>query len=198
LKLQSYHIILPLFFHQNKKKCWLVKTYDILFYEGDDIMFHPIKKPSSKDKLYNMMLDGFDSFLIKSDSLITNLSNTSAYLNYYLDDINWIGFYLYDGSKLYLGPFQGLPACTYIQLGSGVCGTAAENKRTLIVPNVDEFPGHIACDSQSKSEIVVPLISSEGKLRGVLDIDSPNLNRFDQIDKYYLEQLANKLVDIIW
>jgi len=161
-------------------------------------MFHPIKKPSSKDKLYNMMLDGFDSFLIKSDSLITNLSNTSAYLNYYLDDINWIGFYLYDGSKLYLGPFQGLPACTYIQLGSGVCGTAAENKRTLIVPNVDEFPGHIACDSQSKSEIVVPLISSEGKLRGVLDIDSPNLNRFDQIDKYYLEQLANKLVDIIW
>ncbi len=161
-------------------------------------MFHPTKKPRNKQTTYQIILAGLDDFLLNTEPLITNLSNISAYLNYYLDEINWVGFYLYDGEKLYLGPFQGLPACTQIAIGSGVCGTAFQNNETLIVGNVDDFPGHIACDSRSKSEIVIPLITKNNKIKGVLDIDSPVLNRFDDIDKYYLEKLVNKLVDIIW
>jgi GAF domain-containing protein len=159
-------------------------------------MFTQIPKGNTKEETYNILLDNLEHFLVQEEALITTLSNLSAYLNYFLDDINWVGFYLYDGEKLFLGPFQGLPACTVIQIGSGVCGTAAQERKTMVVKDVDAFPGHIACDSASKSEIVVPIINNT-LLFGVLDIDSPNVSRFDEIDQFYLEKVIDKVVDII-
>jgi len=120
---------------------------------------------------------------------IANLANTAALLWQELGDINWMGFYLFKHGELVLGPFQGKPACVRIQLGKGVCGTAAERRHTLVVPNVHEFDGHIACDSASNSEIVVPLVKNS-KLLGVLDIDSPSLNRFTERDRMQLEAVA--------
>jgi len=158
-------------------------------------MFINIAKGSSKEENYQILLQYLEHYIVKDDALITTLSNLSAYLNYFLDDINWVGFYLYDGEKLFLGPFQGLPACTEIKLGSGVCGHSAQERTTYVVKDVDAFPSHIACDGNSKSEIVVPIIQGE-HLFGVLDIDSPSLNRFDQTDQIYLEQVIQKLVDI--
>ncbi|QMS84372.1 GAF domain-containing protein [Candidatus Xianfuyuplasma coldseepsis] len=159
-------------------------------------MFTEIPKGQSKGENYQLLLQHLDHFLVKDDALITSLSNLSAYLNYFLDDINWVGFYLYDGEKLFLGPFQGLPACTTIAFGSGVCGTAAKTRKTIVVEDVDQFEGHIACDANSKSEIVVPIINNT-LLFGVLDIDSPVPSRFDQTDHYYLEEVINKFVDIV-
>lgn len=161
-------------------------------------MFTEIPKGTTKEENYKIALSHLDAFLVKEEALITTLSNLSAYLNYFLDDINWVGFYLFDGEKLFLGPFQGLPACTVIAIGSGVCGTAAKEKVTQVVDDVDQFPGHIACDGNSNSEIVVPIVSKSGALIGVLDIDSPLLARFDQIDRTYLEKVIDKLVDIAW
>jgi len=120
---------------------------------------------------------------------IANLSQTAALLMQVLPDLNWAGFYLYKDGGLVLGPFQGKVACVRIGLGKGVCGTAAAQRKTVLVPNVHEFPGHIACDSASNSEVVIPLIS-EGRLLGVLDLDSPTLHRFDQDDACGLEQTA--------
>jgi GAF domain-containing protein len=160
-------------------------------------MFTKTTLYSNKEKNYITMLNGLDHFLNKNDEPITTLSNLCAYINYYLDNINWVGFYLFDGQKLFLGPFQGLPACTTIPLNQGVCGVAAFNKETLVVPNVDLFPGHIACDSASKSELVIPISTKENTLFGVLDIDSPIEARFDELDKLYLEKLVDKLVDIL-
>jgi len=159
-------------------------------------MFIDIEKSTDKIKNYQLLLDNLKYYLNKEDNLITNLSNLSAYLNYFLDDINWVGFYLYDGLKLYLGPFQGLPACTTIKLGNGVCGVSAEERNTVIVDDVDKFPTHIVCDSRSKSEIVIPIIKYD-KLIGVLDIDSSSFSRFNIDDKIHLEKLITKLVDII-
>jgi L-methionine (R)-S-oxide reductase len=129
--------------------------------------------------------------------LTSNLANISALLRHCLDRINWVGFYLRQdkGSQLILGPFQGLPACTRIPLGTGVCGTAAASGKTLLVPDVHEFPGHIACDSASRSEIVVPVVK-EGTVRGVLDVDSPERSRFDAIDKEWLEKLVQALIPL--
>lgn len=110
-----------------------------------------------------------------------------------LPEINWAGFYLLEGQTLRLGPFQGLPACLDIAIGRGVCGTSAMQKKTLIVPDVELFPGHIACDSNSRSEIVVPLFKNDN-LFGVLDIDSPRPNRFDDEDRIGLELIANMLM----
>ena len=118
-----------------------------------------------------------------------NLANASALINEYLSDINWVGFYLLEDNKLVLGPFQGKVACIEIAIGKGVCGTAASEDRTLLVANVHEFKGHIACDSASNSEIVIPL-HKDNKVYGVLDIDSPMLNRFTAEDKEGLELLA--------
>ena len=160
-------------------------------------MFVEIKKGKNKEENYQILLSNLEYFLSKDDERITTLSNLSAYLDYFLEDINWVGFYLYKDSELHLGPFQGLPACTKIEIGNGVCGTAAFEKKTLIVENVDSFPGHIACDSGSKSEIVVPIIRHH-RLIGVLDIDSPSLSRFDNTDKLYLEKVVDKLVDILY
>lgn len=123
----------------------------------------------------------------------TALSNAAASLKQHLPDINWAGFYLLRGEELVLGPFQGLPACTRIALGKGVCGTAARERRTLVVPDVEKFPGHIACDSASRSEIVVPLIVND-RVLGVLDIDSPSLARFTDADRVGLEKVAAVLL----
>lgn len=127
---------------------------------------------------------------------IANLANASALLYEMLDEINWAGFYLYEEEQLILGPFQGKTACIEIPIGKGVCGTAAKLRETIVVPNVHEFPGHIACDCASNSEIVVPLIKN-GNLVGVLDIDSPVLNRFTPEDKVGLEEFATILVNEI-
>ncbi len=124
--------------------------------------------------------------------LTANLANASALLYDTLQDINWAGFYLYDGEKLVLNAFQGKPACIEIPLSRGVCGAAASERKTLVVPDVHAFPGHIACDSASRSEIVVPMVI-RGELFGVLDIDSPSLDRFDENDRQGLEGFAKIL-----
>lgn len=123
----------------------------------------------------------------------TNLANASAALMAHLPDLNWAGFYLMHEGELRLGPFQGLPACLSIPLGRGVCGTAALNQRTERVADTHAFAGHIACDSRSRSEIVIPLVH-HGRLLGVLDLDSPRLDRFDQADQVGLEQLMSDLL----
>ena len=128
---------------------------------------------------------------------VANLANASALLYSALDGINWAGFYLCDGDRLVLGPFQGKPACIEIPIGRGVCGTAAERKETVLVPDVHKFPGHIACDGASNSEIVIPLFSG-GTLVGVLDIDSPLFDRFTEADKEGLERFAEILSDEVF
>jgi L-methionine (R)-S-oxide reductase len=144
------------------------------------------------DEQYILLVRQIKNLLVKEDNLITNLSNFTAALKQTFSKISWVGFYFYDGSKLYLGPFQGKVACTQIKIGSGVCGTSAEKRETLIVPDVDKFPGHIACDVESKSEIVIPIIKDD-KLFGVLDLDSTEYNSFNETDKKYLEELVDYL-----
>jgi len=126
---------------------------------------------------------------------ITDLANTSALLMEHLPDINWVGFYLWDGSQLVLGPFQGRVACTEISLMRGVCGHAASTKQSVIVDDVDQFPGHIVCDSRSRSEMVIPLIKN-GELLGVLDIDSASLNRFSSQELEICERLVHTLLEV--
>lgn len=140
---------------------------------------------------YKMILETLKYFDEKHD--ITLLSNTSALLNEYMDNINWVGFYILDKDTLYLGPFQGKVACTEIKVGNGVCGTCIKNEDTIIVENVHEFPGHIACDSASNSEICVPLYNKDNILYGLLDIDSPLLSRFNNEDKIALEEIAKEI-----
>lgn len=152
-----------------------------------------INQKASIDDKYKLLIKQIKSLLDKEDNLISNLSNFTAALKQTFDKISWVGFYLSDGNKLYLGPFQGKVACTSINIGSGVCGTSAERMTTIIVPDVDKFPGHIACDVDSKSEIVVPIIKGN-RLFGVLDLDSTSLNAFGETDKIYLEELVNFLV----
>ena len=123
---------------------------------------------------------------------MTNLANASALLNEKLDGINWVGFYTIKDGRLVLGPFQGKVACTIIPMGKGVCGTAAETDTTQVVPDVHKFPGHIACDSASNSEIVIPM-HRNGTVFGVLDIDSPLFNRFDENDRTGLEEFVRIL-----
>ncbi len=130
------------------------------------------------------------------DDLISSLSNVSAVLKQSLTDINWVGFYLYKNGELVLGPFQGLPACTRIKLGRGVCGKSAETRRPVRVRDVHEFKDHIVCDSNSRSEMVLPLVKGD-HLLGVLDLDSPSVDRFDSVDQAGLEAIAEILVDNI-
>ncbi len=125
---------------------------------------------------------------------IANYANVAAAIFRVMPNINWAGFYLLENDTLILGPFQGNPACVYIPLGKGVCGTALQEKRTLVVPDVHKFPGHIACDSSSRSEIVIPMIK-EGKSIGVLDIDSQIKDRFDERDKVALEKIVSILIE---
>ena len=140
---------------------------------------------------YDELFDVFPSILI-NDYDITTLSNASALLNMYLEDINWVGFYLLKNNQLILGPFQGKVACTNIKIGRGVCGTCIQEEKTILVPNVHEFKGHIACDSASNSEICIPIYANN-KLYGLLDIDSPILNRFNEVDKINLEKICKMI-----
>lgn len=156
-----------------------------------------IYKHLSEEERYRLLVSQIKSLLMKEDNLISNLSNFTAIIKDTFDKISWVGFYLFNGEKLYLGPFQGKVACTNIEIGKGVCGTAARKRETIIVADVNKFPGHIACDSSSKSEIVIPLIQT-GKLLGVLDIDSYEQNSFGIIDKNYLEEICKFLCDEIF
>ena len=146
----------------------------------------------STDEKYTLLIKQLKILLNKKDNSISNLSNLTAALKQSFDKISWVGFYLFDGKKLYLGPFQGQVACTEIELGKGVCGISAEKRESVIVPDVDKFPGHISCDTGSRSEIVIPVIKN-GELFGVLDIDSYNYDSFDETDKKYLEEICTFL-----
>jgi L-methionine (R)-S-oxide reductase len=146
----------------------------------------------SKAALYPQLLAQLQSLLEGESDRIANLANAAALLFHSLADINWAGCYLLKDGELVVGPFQGKPACVRIALGKGVCGTAAARRETLVVPNVHEFPGHIACDSASNSEIVIPLLR-HGELLGVLDVDSPEFARFDAEDRAGLERFATAL-----
>ncbi|MFS0615493.1 GAF domain-containing protein [Lederbergia ruris] len=141
---------------------------------------------------YELVIKQLKALLEGETNSIANLSNASALLNQFLDRINWVGFYLVENHELVLGPFQGLPACVRIPFGRGVCGTAAASGKTIVVEDVNTFPGHIACDAASQSEIVIPIFK-DGELFGVLDIDSPEKNRFDHTDQIYLEKFVRTL-----
>ena len=143
----------------------------------------------SKPELYRDIAQQLEALLTGERDAIANAANAAALLYHTLADINWVGFYFLRGEVLVLGPFQGKPACVRIPLGKGMCGTAAADRRSILVDDVFAFPGHIACDTASRSEIVVPLIS-EGNLLGVLDIDSPSPARFDADDQSGLERIA--------
>ncbi|GAB2324410.1 GAF domain-containing protein [Alkalibacterium sp. m-11] len=149
-------------------------------------------------ELNYMINKQLQAVLADEPNQIANLSNASALLFDHLTDVNWAGFYLWDTTdqELVLGPFQGKVACVRIKDGSGVCGTAFKNEETIVVPDVHQFPGHIACDAASESEIVVPLIK-DGRKIGVLDIDAPIKNRFSQDDKKMLEEFCNVLLEAL-
>jgi L-methionine (R)-S-oxide reductase len=150
----------------------------------------------SKTELYAHLAAQLRSLLDGEHDLIANAANCAALLYQSLPDVNWAGFYLYKEGELVLGPFQGNPACMRIALGKGVCGSGAELRQTVVVENVHEFPGHIACDIASNSEIVVPLIKDK-RLIGVLDLDSPSFARFDVEDAQGLNELAEILVQSV-
>lgn len=149
--------------------------------------------PENKVEMYELLQQQLKAILDGESDVIATLSNVSAILNGALKEINWVGFYLMKNGSLILGPFQGKLACVHIEIGRGVCGTAVKEERTQLVDDVHVFPGHIACDSASNSEIVVPL-KKDGKILGVLDIDSPKLARFDKEDQIHLEKIAEILV----
>jgi L-methionine (R)-S-oxide reductase len=145
---------------------------------------------SSKHELYADLVQQAEGMLAGESDLIANAANFSALLFHSLPDLNWAGFYLYDGTELVVGPFQGKPACIRIALGRGVCGTAAQTRETQVVRDVHSFDGHIACDAASQSEIVVPLVKADGSLLGVWDVDSPSVARFDDEDRAGMEALC--------
>lgn len=148
--------------------------------------------PTIKETNYNLLGKQLASLIEDETNLIAILSNTSALLNDNLDQINWVGFYLIENNELILGPFQGHPACMHISIGKGVCGTAVANNQTQLVDDVNTFPGHIACDANSKSEIVVP-IHVNNEIIGVLDIDAPITQRFSKDDQQGLEEIVSIL-----
>ncbi|MGO4499247.1 GAF domain-containing protein [Paenibacillus sp. 2RAB27] len=159
-------------------------------------MFAKSNYSGTREEQFTLLIEQVHALIQDEPNRIANLANASALLGQFLEDINWVGFYLVDEQlerkELVLGPFQGLPACVRIPFGKGVCGTAAERMETVLVPDVHAFPGHIACDAASQSEIVIPIVVG-AELVGVLDIDSPSLNRFDDVDQRYLELFVQKL-----
>ncbi|MBU45374.1 MAG: hypothetical protein CMN76_19335 [Spirochaetaceae bacterium] len=184
-------------------------------------MFEPFRKTRDTRADYEQLLKALEALLesppaletphffesrsLSNAHVLATLGNSVALLNWFLEDVNWCGYYLWDGKRLVLGPFQGMPACTTIEPGKGVCGTAYERRKPVIVDDVSKFPGHIVCDPASKSEIVVPLFapgtppespettSVSARPIGVLDIDSPEKDKFDTTDSYYLERF-NRIV----
>ena len=150
----------------------------------------------AKPELYASVLAQARALLEGESDLIANLANIASLIYHCLPDLNWVGFYLLKSGELVVGPFQGKPACVRIALGKGVCGTAAARRATVLVENVHEFDGHIACDSASNSEIVVPLVRGS-ELLGVLDLDSPKFARFDREDQVGLEAMVAELLKAI-
>jgi L-methionine (R)-S-oxide reductase len=152
--------------------------------------FHPIDYADQK-KFYREL--GGEIKAMLEPAWFTNLANVSSAIMTHLPDLNWAGFYVLEGSELVLGPFQGRPACLRIPIGKGVCGTAVETRASLVVPDVHAFPGHIACDARSRSELVIPLVDG-ARVLGVLDLDSPSVDRFNEVDRRELEILMDEVV----
>jgi L-methionine (R)-S-oxide reductase len=152
---------------------------------------------ASKREHYEDLLQQARGLMLGESSLIANAANFSALIFNSLTEVNWAGFYLFDGSELVVGPFQGKPACIRIALGRGVCGTAAQTRTTQLVRDVHAFDGHIACDAASQSEIVVPLVKADGSLLGVWDVDSPVTDRFDDDDRAGMEALCAAFMDTV-
>jgi L-methionine (R)-S-oxide reductase len=151
---------------------------------------------SSKQQLYETLAKELRSLLQGEEDEIANAANVAALLFHRLPEVNWVGFYFFKGGQLVVGPFQGKPACTRLSLGKGVCGTAAAQRITIVVPDVHQFPGHIACDSASASEIVIPMLAV-GRLLGVFDVDSPVVGRFDAEDRVGLEAMVAIFLDAV-
>ncbi|MEG2186439.1 MAG: GAF domain-containing protein [Clostridia bacterium] len=154
----------------------------------------PLNVLTDKQGLYRLLYAQLCALMENEPEPLPNMANMSALLFYALPDVNWVGFYLFKNDELLLGPFQGKPACIRIPMGRGVCGTAAATKKPQLVPDVHAFAGHIACDAQSMSELVIPLVH-EGRLLGVLDADSPIPARFDEEDLAGLTALAAQLIN---
>ncbi len=152
---------------------------------------------ASKREHYAALLQQARSLLAGERDLIANAANFSALIYHSLAEVNWAGFYLFDGRELVVGPFQGKPACIRIALGRGVCGTAAQTRQTQLVRDVHAFEGHIACDAASQSEIVVPLVKANGQLLGVWDVDSPVVDRFDDQDQAGMEALCAVFMEAV-
>ncbi|KRA75784.1 MULTISPECIES: GAF domain-containing protein [unclassified Lysobacter] len=157
-------------------------------------MFAANPLSGSKPEQYELLLAQARALIEGESDRVANAANLSALVYHALPDLNWVGFYFYDGRELVVGPFQGLPACIRIPLDKGVCGAAASSGQTQRIADVHRFPGHIACDSASNSELVVPL-SLDGRLIGVFDLDSPKLDRFDADDQRGLEAIAQAFVE---
>lgn len=151
-----------------------------------------VMKKMSEEEKYKYMLILTEGQLSSEKDFIANLSNISAIINAAIERCNWVGFYLYKEGELVLGPFQGLPACNRIAVGKGVCGSAIAENKVLRVGDVEKFPGHIACDCASRSEIVLPIVKEDNVI-GVLDIDSPELNRFTELEETYLVKVVEKI-----
>ena len=158
-------------------------------------MFTSESLSGSKPEQYEQLLVQARALVHGERDRIANAANLSALVYHALPQLNWVGFYFFDGTELVVGPFQGLPACVRIPLDKGVCGAAASTRQTQRIDDVHAFPGHIACDSASNSELVVPLVSSKGELIGVFDLDSPVLDRFDVDDQHGLEAIARAFVE---
>lgn len=154
--------------------------------------------PADKPALYATLAAQARALIEGETDVIANAANFSSLVYNSLEGLNWAGFYFFDGKELVVGPFQGKPACVRIGLGKGVCGTAAQTRQTQVVRDVHDFPGHIACDSASQSEIVVPLVAHDGTLIGVWDVDSPLLARFDEEDAKGMEALCRTFVEFGW
>ena len=159
-------------------------------------MFESQQLTGTQAEQYEQLLQQATALVHGEGDKIANAANLSALVYHSLPGLNWVGFYFYDGNELVVGPFQGLPACVRIALGRGVCGAAAVTKQTQRIADVDAFPGHIPCDSASRSELVVPLYKGEN-LIGVFDLDSPKLDRFNAVDQQNLEALAKIFLDAI-
>ncbi len=153
-----------------------------------------IQSSATKSETYDLLLKQVDILIENEDNLIANLANITSVLKHSMSNVIWAGFYLFDENKneLVLGPFQGKLACTRINFGKGVCGTAIERKESIVVEDVENFPGHIYCDTDSCSEVVIPIIVND-LVKGVLDVDSSHTGNFDETDRIYLEQLVDKI-----
>jgi GAF domain-containing protein len=152
-----------------------------------------LSKDFSSADSYDAILEQLKSLIDPSFSEVANMANIASLLYWSVEGVNWVGFYIFDNERLMLGPFHGKPACVTIEIGKGVCGTSAERRETVIVPDVEDFPGHIACDDSSRSEMVIPMLRN-GELLGVLDVDSPTPGRFERKERELFEAIVRLLL----